>query len=118
MPHIEVELQQFKESKCFASIGFCSGYGQLLIDPESQSLCGIICPKGVFSSTRVLHGLKNAKAHFTASVEPLFAELRKWMKSWVDDFILHAKDEEELLDKIERFIEIAEEAKLILSATK
>lgn len=118
MPYIEVELQDFKGSKCFASIDFCSGYWQLLIEPESQQLCGIICPKGVFSATRVLHGLKNATAHFTASVEPLFAELRRWMKSWVDDFILHAENEDELIDKIERFIEIAQEANLILSATK
>lgn len=85
MPNLETEHMDFAGSIVFAAIYFCSGYWQLSTDPESYDACGTITPFGVFSSTRVLQGLMNAVAHFQSSVEPLFAELRKNLKAWIDD---------------------------------
>lgn len=118
MPTIESELQDFSGSNCFASLDFCSGYWQLPVHPNSYDDCGVVCPQGTFSSTRVLQGLTNSVAHFQSNIEPLFSELKPNMKAWVDDFNLHDKNEEELLNKIEKFLYICAKHNLYLSAKK
>ena len=118
MPNIDSELQDFEGSEFFAVIHFLSGYWQLPVDPDSYGACGVVTPIGVYSSTRVLHGLKNGSAHFQSHVEPLFSELRGSMKAWVDDFNLHEKTERNLLKSIERFLEICEQHNLFVSAKK
>ncbi len=72
MPHIDSEMIDFAGSKCFASIDLCPRYWQLPMDSDSYDACGIICPHGTYSSTRVLQGLTNAAAHFQSSIELFF----------------------------------------------
>lgn len=118
MPHLESELQDFAGSEWFALLDFVSGYWQLPLHPNSYALCGIVTPHGVVASTRVLPGLANATAFFQRSVEPLFAELRDWLKAWLDDFCLHANDAGTLLSKLEVFFKICKERRLYLHARK
>lgn len=118
MPHIEAEINDFPGSKFFASLDFVSGYWQLLLAEESWTNCGVVTPTGVCASKRVLPGLTNAGAHFQRSVEPCFAELKKNLKAWLDDFSLHAETEEELLSVLNRFFEICAEKNLQLSVKK
>lgn len=118
MPNLEAEMQDFSNSKFFASLDFCSGYWQLPLCPSSYDSCGVVCPMGVFSSTRVLQGLKNATSYFQSTVEPLFSNLRKHLKAWLDDFNLHGESENELLDYLEEFILTCKKYGLFLSAKK
>lgn len=118
MPNLDAELQDFAGSTCFASLDFCSGYWQLPMHQDSYNACGVICPNGTYSSTRVLQGLTNAVSYFQSTVEPLFAELRGNMKAWLDDFNLHGKTEVELLSRLCRFFEICQKYNLFLSAKK
>lgn len=118
MPHLESEVHDFAGSTCFASLDFVSGYWQLPLHPESYAACGIITPKGVVASRRVLPGLANATSFFQSTVEPLFSSLRPFMKAWLDDFSLHAKDEETLLNALEEFFKICHAKNLFLHARK
>lgn len=118
MPNIESEIQDFRGSKFFAVLDFCSGYWQMPLHPDSYEACGVVCPSGTYSSTRVLQGLKVATAYFQSTVEPLFSELRNNMKAWLDDFNLHANKESELLSYLRRFFAICKEVGLYLSAKK
>lgn len=118
MYHLDSELQDFAGSKLFAVLDFVSGYWQLPIHPLCYTLCGIVTPNGVYSSTRVLQGLTNVVSYFQSTIESLFAELREWMKAWIDDFNLHTESEHMLLDKIERFLEIGHMHGLFISAKK
>lgn len=104
MPVIEAELSDFNGCAHFASIDFCSSYWQCPLDPSSYEACGVIAPQGKFVSTRVLHGLKNASAYFQSTIPPLFDDIEHAMKAWIDDFTIHSKSEEELLDNLEKFI--------------
>lgn len=118
MPHLEAEINDFKGSKCFASIDFVSGYWQLPLAEDSWTCCGVVTPNGVLVSKRVLPGLTNSGAHFQRSVEPCFAELRMNLKAWLDDFSLYGKEEEDLLNVLERFLSICAQKNLFLSARK
>lgn len=118
MPHLESEMLDFVGSTCFASLDFVSAYWQLPLHPDSYDLCGIVTPRVVLASKRVLPGLANATSYFQSTVEPLFAELRSSLKAWLDDFNLHSADETGLLKTLERFFAICTKHGLYLSAVK
>jgi len=81
MPHLDSEVLDFSGSNYFASLHFFSGYWQLPLHPDSYSACGVITPRGVVISTRVLQGLANAVAFFQSSIEPLLSSLRGFFKA-------------------------------------
>ena len=92
MLHTDSEIRDFACSTSFACRDFVSGYWQSPVHPESYTACGIVTPRGVVASTRVPPGLANANAFFQSSVEPLFRTFRAWLKAWLDDFNLHARE--------------------------
>ena len=108
MPHLDSEILDFKGSVCFAVLDFVSAYWRLPLHPDSYETCGIVGPKGVIVSKRVLLGLANATSYFQSTVEPLFQEMRNNMKTYLDDFNLHARNEEKLIDLLERFFQICQ----------
>ena len=64
MPHIDSVLSQLRATICYACLDFCYGYWQLSLEAESQECQTFICPDGVYSPIRVLHGQINAVAYF------------------------------------------------------
>ena len=118
MPHLDSGVPEFRGSQVFAVLDFVSAYWQLPLHPGSYDACGIVGPKQVLVSKRVLPGLANATSYFQSTIEPLFLELRANMKAWLDDFNLHATNEEQLLLILERFSEMCENYGLFLSAKK
>ena len=118
MPHIDSEAQDFAGSKCFAVLDFCSGYWQLPVHSDSYGSCGIVCPNGVYSSTRVLPGLTNETCYFQSNVEPLFHEISGHMKAWLDDFKLHAANEADLLMFLGKLFTVCAERNLLFVSAK
>ena len=118
MPHLDSEILDFQGSACFAVLDFVSAYRQLPLHPDSYTLCGIVCPKGMVVSRRVLLGAANTTLYFQSTVEPLFQEMQKNMNAWLDDFNLHAGSEEDLLLLLGRFFQICKQYVLFLSARK
>ena len=116
MPHLDSEIYDFAGSECFAVLDFVSGYWQLPVDPDSWDACDIVTRKGTYSSTRALPGLTNATTHFQSTIEPLVKNLRNNLKAWLDDFNLHAGNEKDLLDILEKFFRICQDHNLYLSA--
>lgn len=107
MPVIEAERIDLPGSKQFASLNFCSSYWKCSLDSESYATCGIIAPQGIFVSTRVLHGLKNASSYFQSTIPPLFDIMRYSMKAWIEDFTLHTHTELELVGHLENLLKFA-----------
>lgn len=81
MPHLDSEVMDFAGSTCFESLEFVSAYWQLPLHPDSYTSCGIVTPKTVLASKRVLPGLANATSYFQSIVEPLFCEMRDNLKA-------------------------------------
>lgn len=117
-PQVEAEITDFIGSKYFASLDFCSSYWQCPSEPSSYQACGIIAPQGTFVSTRVLHELKNASAYYQSTIPPLFDEMKHVFKAWIDDFILYAPTEMDLLQRLDEFFMICGKYNLRFSATK
>lgn len=118
MPNIEAELADTRGSTAFAGIDFCSGYWQAPLHPESQPLFAFSTPDGVVMPTRTTQGGCNSAANFQEKVEQCFTELKDHLKAWIDDFMLFAPTEEDLLRILRRFFEICRKRRLIVSLPK
>lgn len=118
MPNIEAELADTRGSKAFAGIDFCSGYWQVPLHPDSQPLFAFSTPDGVVMPTRTTQGGCNSAANFQEKVEQCFTELKENFKAWIDDFMLFAPSEDDLLRILRRFFEICRKRRLIVSLPK
>lgn len=104
MPHIQVELMNYQGSSYFASIDVCAGYWKMPVHEDSQHFHSFITSHSVFKRTRNLQGGRNAAKYFQAKVEPCFQSIRENLKAWLDDFGLHHKTENGLLDTIKALL--------------
>jgi hypothetical protein len=57
MPNIQDELHDLHGSELFAMLDFCQGYWQIPLHKDSQYYQSFITPDGVYTPTRVLHGI-------------------------------------------------------------
>lgn len=118
MPDINNELSDVKGASYFFGIDFCSGYWQLPLDTESQPLHSFMTPRGVVQPTRTTQGVVNSPANFQQKFEPCFTALRDNLKAWIDDFMMYAFSETELLSLIHRFLLICRYKNLVISLPK
>ena len=88
------------------------------LEEESQPLYAFWTENEVVQPTRTPQGGCNSAANFQAKVEPCFRELRAHLLAWLDDFVLHTKSPDELLDVLQRFFQICKERNLVISLPK
>lgn len=61
-------------------------------------------PGGIYSPTRVLQGCTDSGKHFQAVTRDELENKVPNLIQWIDDFLLHAKSEDQLLYSIEKFL--------------
>lgn len=118
IPHIESELQDVAGSAYYAKMDFCSGYWELPLHEDSQDALSFMTPSGLWKPLQTTQRAKKSAPNFQSKVEPCFAELRRSLMAWLDDFLLHSKTEKSLLALLEQFFAICRKRRLKLSARK
>lgn len=118
MPNLECLLQLTEGSSVFAKIDLCHAYWQVPLHKDSQECMSIQTPLGVFTPRRVLQGSTDAGSHFQASTAKVFECVSANMLQWLDDFLLHAKDEGTLIDILETYFARCREFGLKIHAEK
>ncbi len=115
MPNLEHELHKLAKAKCYANFDVSHAYWQLELDPSSQECQSFITPHGVFTPTRVLHGTSNAVVHLQSAIQTNFQdELLSNFLSWLDDILIHANTEAEIVAVIVKFLAKSSALKLVL----
>lgn len=92
----------------------------LLADTSTPQFTGVHVNTdsvGVYTPSRILQGSTDAGNHFQSVTSCIFAEINKILQ-WLDDFLLHAKDEQELLKNLERFLYLCDKFGLKINAKK
>ena len=119
MPHLESIFQNVSRSRCFGKLDAAHGYWQFPLAPQSQEMMSIQTHLGVNSSKRVLQGGCDSGNHFEAVLAEKFQERVQKMLQWMDDFLFHAANEEELLHNIiKSFLHVCQEIGLKINAEK
>lgn len=109
MPHLESILQSTEGSVCFAQIDMAHAYWQLPLAKDSQEMLSIQTPLVVYSSNRLLQGITDAGNHFQAVTQDALQGRVTNLLQWLDDFLIHAGKEGELLRELQQFFRVCEE---------
>jgi hypothetical protein len=105
-------------SEDFATLEFCQGYRQIPLHKDSQDCQSFITPDGVYTPTRVLHVTRNATQHLHSVLVVMMNDIKSSSKVWMDDCLLHAKTEDDLLTISNFFFKKCQEHGLKLHASK
>jgi Reverse transcriptase (RNA-dependent DNA polymerase) len=118
MPNLQNELHDLPDSEVFAMLDFCQGYWQIPLHKDSQGCQSFITPDGVYTPTRVLHGTRNATQHLKSMVVVMMDGIKRNIKVWLDDCLLHTKTEDDLLATLNLFFKKCQEHGLKLHVIK
>ncbi|KAK1930096.1 Transposon Tf2-9 polyprotein [Phytophthora citrophthora] len=119
MPSLEIALEHCKGMMYYAMFDFLKGFWQLPLHRSSQELLSYMTDKGVFTPTRVPQGSSDAALHFQSTVEMVLGNLvNKCVIVWIDDLLVFANSQEELVDATEAVLKKLDEHGLILNPKK
>ena len=91
VPLIADVLDAISEGKIFSKMDMTQGFLQLKLAEESMHKTAFSCYKGVFEYYVGALGMTNVPAYFLFAVSNVFADLRKIVNTFFDDFIGHTK---------------------------
>jgi Reverse transcriptase (RNA-dependent DNA polymerase) len=118
MSNLEEELAKLAGAKYFAKLDFAQGLWQLPTDWEAALLFAFRGVDGLHASTRVPHGAKNSAQWFQLLTSEYSKEFLYCLRLWIDDFLLHTKTVQGLLEVLRQFFEICRKKGFKLHAVK
>ena len=122
LPNIKQMLERIgeKKPKYFAVLDLTQGYYQMAISKKSRALTAFRTSEGLFQFCRLPMGLKSAPAYFQAAMQQnVLAELLYQIcEVYLDDIIVFAETEDELLVNLEKVFKRLEEYNITLNPEK
>jgi hypothetical protein len=100
MLNLQDDLHDLHGPGVFATIDFCQRCWQIPLHKYSQDCQSFITPDGVYTPTRVLYGTRNATQHLQSVLVVSMDDIKRKIKVWLDDCLLHTKTEDDLLASI------------------
>ena len=103
--------RQSPNNKYFAVIDLTSGYHQLAIDKDSRKFTAFMTRYGLYEWARLPMGLKGAASWFQqqVSTKVLAGLIQKICELYIDDIIVYAATQEELLERVATILSRLEE---------
>jgi len=104
----------------FAKLDLTNGYHQMPLAKESQKYTAFTCNRGIFHWTRVAMGLKNSAAYFqkVMSEEVLAGLVQHICELYIDDCIIFADTEKELLNRVRKIMQRCKAFNIIINPAK
>ena len=97
------------KAKYFASFDLLNGYHQIPVSPKDRAKTAFVTHKGLYVFNRMPFGLTNAPATFQRLMDRLFHDhIGKDTLVYLDDLLMFAQTEAELLQSIDRNLQILE----------
>ena len=94
LPNIHSLLDRCKGSTVFSTIDMVSGYQQVRIHPDSESLTAFRCPLGVYAWRTLPQGCKVSPSAFSRTMQTIFKDL-PFVCVYLDDILICSKSEDE-----------------------
>ena len=122
LPNIRQMLERIgaKKPKVFAVLDLTQGYYQMAISVESRALTAFRTSKGLYQWKRLPMGLKGAPAYFQHAMQStvLGGLLQNICEVYLDDIIVYAQSEEELLQNLRQVFVRLEQYNITLNPAK
>ncbi|KAF7785180.1 hypothetical protein Agabi119p4_1345 [Agaricus bisporus var. burnettii] len=120
LPLISEVLDQLKDAKVFNKLDIIWGYNNVRIREGDEWKAAFLTNRGLFEPTVMFFGMSNSPATFSRMMATIFREMIQEgsLANYMDDFIIPAKDDEELEARTIRFLKISEKHNLSFKRTK
>jgi hypothetical protein len=121
IPYLESMFQSVQGSRSLVKIDLCHTYWRLVVAVESQDIFSIQTPAGIYTLTRLIQGRTDAGNYSQGAKQPLCLEqavLRHRLLRWLDDILVHAQTEDELLQALRAFFTVCRTYGLRVHALK
>ena len=122
IPDIKSLLQRLGEANAeyFAVFDLTSGYHQVAISHDSRDFSAFITHRGLFRWTRIPMGIKSAPSYFQYHMgqNVLSGLLYHICELYIDDIIVHASTEDQLIQRLEIIFKRLIEFKIFLNPDK
>ena len=122
LPRIKEIITRIGQHKprFFAKLDLTNGYHQMPLAKESQPCTAFTSNRGIFQWTRVPMGLKNAAAYFqkVMAEEVLAGLVQHICELYIDDCIIYADSEKELLKRIRTILQRCRDFNIIINPEK
>ena len=117
LPNILDLLDSINGSKYFCTLDMAQGFLQIELDPRDRHKTAFATMYGLFEYTRLVFGSRNAPASFMRLIQRIFGDMANVI-AYIDDFLIHAKTLEHLLELIKEVMRRLKEANLKLQPEK
>ncbi|CAJ0922012.1 unnamed protein product [Ranitomeya imitator] len=114
MPRIEELLEKLAGAKYLTIMDLSRGYWQIPLSPEAQEKSAFITPFGLYESTVMPFGMKNAPATFQRMVNLLLQGLETYAVAYLDDIAIFSSSWEEHLQHLEEVLRRIHQAGLTI----
>ena len=119
LPRIEDLFNQLKGSKVFSKIDLRDGYYQVRMKPEDIPKTAFRTPRGHWEWVVMPMGLTNAPATFMRVMDNIFRPLLdKCTLTYLDDILIHSKDEETHLQDLRKVLLLMRKNQLYAKRSK
>ena len=119
LPRIDDLFSQLQGSKVFSKIDLRDGYYQIRMKPEDIHKTAFRTPRGHWEWVVMPMGLTNAPATFMAMMDDIFRPLLdKCALTYLDDTLVHSKDEDSHLQDLRKVFLLMRKHKLYAKKSK
>lgn len=116
MVTVEEIANKLSDSATFSALDAVSGFWQLPMDEASSKLLTFNTPWGRYRFTRLPFGIAPAPEIYQREMEKLFEGIP--VEIIVDDFLIHAKDQQEMDEKLKMVLDRSREVGLKFNPAK
>ena len=117
LPKLKSFTHKLKGSKIFSKIDLFSAFHNVLINPKDVKKTTTLTPWGVFVYKRLAFGLSGAPGTFMKLIDSVLAGI-DGLFCYLDDLLVHAKNEEEHYAILEQVFSRLQEAGLAIKLDK
>ena len=118
IPNVQIELQKISKFKFFIDVDLANAFHQIPIDEESSELLSIMTPWGAYKPKFLPEGINVAPGILQSVVQSIFKECAEWLLVIFDNLLILGDSYEDLYEKMEKVLKIAEEHNLQLKFAK
>jgi len=119
LPSMDEQIESLGAGQLFVQLDLANGYFQVPLAKESREKTAFITPDDTGEFTRTPFGLVGAPGESQRLMTVVLGELRGTLvKSYLDDWVLEAKDWKDMLTKLEMVLLCLRKAKLTLRPGK
>ena len=105
MPVLEIVLQYVQGCRYFATFDLFKGFWQFPLHEDSQEYFSFATDSGVFTPTRVMQGSADGVAACQSAMQQVLGDLLyNGCLLWLDDVLIYAKTEAELVSLVAKFL--------------